>query len=141
MGRGPGVNLPEERGRAVALVALCLFYLAAGVIHLLSPSTFVSVTPPWVPDASLVVMVTGQCEIAGAFGLLIVRTRKLAGVMLALYALLVFPANIMHAVQDLSTGTGLGWAYHYPRLFVQPLICWWALWAAGVVGRARGKGG
>lgn len=46
------------------------------------------------------------------------------------YAVCVYPANIPHAVQDLSTGTGLG-CYHYPRLFARPLICWWALAAGG----------
>jgi uncharacterized membrane protein len=82
-------------------------------------------------------MVTGGAELLGALGLFISPIRSLAGAMLALYALCVYPANILHAVHDLSTGTGLGWAYHYPRLFAQPFICWWAL-AAGGVQRRQG---
>ena len=27
---------------------------------------------------------------------------------------------------------GLGLAYHIPRMFAQPIIVWWALWAGGV---------
>jgi uncharacterized membrane protein len=122
-----------SRVRVVARVLLVLFYLTAGVIHCLAPQPFVRVTPPWVPHPLAAVILTGLCEIAGGTGLLIERTRKIAGIMLAIYAACVYPANIMHAVHDLSTGSGLGWGYHYPRLFAQPLICWWALWAAGVV--------
>ena len=50
--------------------------------------------------------------------------------MLALYAVCVFPANIKHAIDDLSSGTGLPIWYHAPRLLLQPLIVWWALWAS-----------
>lgn len=92
--------------------------------------------PPAIPAPTAVILATGLAEIAGAIGLFVPRTRWLAGVMLALYAVCVYPVNINHAVHDLSTGTGAGWAYHYPRLFAQPLICWWAL-VAGKVCSAR----
>jgi hypothetical protein len=42
-----------------------------------------------------------------------------------------------HAMLDLSHGTGLPLAYHGPRLLLQPLIIWWALWASGAVGERR----
>ncbi len=95
------------------------------------------VMPPALPYPLVIVVLTGAAEIAGAVGLFVPRTRAAAGVALALYAVCVYPANILHAVHDLSTGTGLGWAYHYPRLFAQPLICWWALAAGGLTGRRR----
>lgn len=91
--------------------------------------------PAAVPYPHAVIILTGIAEIAGAIGLFVLRLRALAGVMLALYAVCVYPVNILHAVHDLSTGTGLGWGYHYPRLFAQPLICWWALTAGGLLGR------
>jgi uncharacterized membrane protein len=75
---------------------------------------------------------TGICEIAGAIGLLVPSTRRIAGIMLALYAVCVFPANIKHAIDDLSSGSGLPIWYHAPRLLLQPLIRWWALWAGGM---------
>ena len=92
----------------------------------------VPLMPSIVPYPMTVILLTGLAEMAGAVGLFIPRMRVLAGTMLALYAVCVFPVNVNQAVHDLSTGTGLGWAYHYPRLFVQPLICWWAL-VAGTV--------
>jgi uncharacterized membrane protein len=125
----------ESRSRHIARVLLAAIYLAAGTLHLAIPRPFMSVMPPWVPQPATIVGLTGACEIAGAIGLLWPPTRRWAGIMLAIYALCVYPANIMHAVRDLSTGTGLGWGYHYPRLFAQPLICWWALWAGGATSR------
>jgi uncharacterized membrane protein len=128
------VSETEQRWRRSARITLAALYLAAGVAHIFAPSSFLRIVPTWVPHPSLVVLATGLCEVAGASGLILSPTRRAAGVMLALYAACVYPANIMHAVRDLSSGTGLGWAYHYPRLFIQPLICWWALWAGSVVG-------
>ncbi|MEO7177885.1 MAG: DoxX family protein [Allosphingosinicella sp.] len=127
-----------ERRRAVAMILLALFYIVAGCFHLAAPGAFVRVVPPWVRDPGVVIFVTGLCELAGVAALLIPRTRKLAAAALSLYAICVFPANIEHAVQDLSGAHhGLGWLYHAPRLFAQPLIVWWSLYAGGLVGGLR----
>ena len=62
------------------------------------------------------------------------RLRWLAGVMLAAYAVCVYPANIKHAIDGISIGGHrLGWGYHAPRLALQPVIVWWALFAGKVV--------
>lgn len=112
---------------------LALIYFAAGVIHIRSPGGFVAITPDWVPSPHAVVFWTGVAEIAGAIGLMIPRLRRAAGIGLALYALCVWPANFNHALGDIAIGgTRLPWAYHGPRLMLQPLIIWWALWVGGV---------
>ena len=112
---------------------LALIYLAAGVIHIRSPGGFVAITPDWVPSPHAVVFWTGVAEIAGAIGLMIPRLRKAAGIGLAVYALCVWPANFNHALNDIAIGGNrLPWAYHGPRLMLQPLIIWWALWVGGV---------
>jgi uncharacterized membrane protein len=114
--------------------ALMLVYLAAGVLHLAIPDTFVAIVPAWVPFPRLVVLGTGLCELAGALGLLTHRLRHAAGIGLALYAVCVFPANIQHAIDTLPAGPGhLGWWYHGPRLALQPVLVWWALFAGNVV--------
>ena len=106
----------------IARLTIAPLFVAAGVVHLVRPGVFQGVMPKGVPDPHLVIMLTGAAELAGAVALFVPRLRALAGVMLALYAVCVYPANILHAVHDLSTGTGMGWAYHYPRLFAQPFI-------------------
>ena len=110
------------------------FYAAAGIVHLRSPDAFLPIVPDWVPAARDVVLVTGVCELAGAAGLVIPPLRKLAGAMLALYAVCVFPANLKHAFYDVQlAGLPTTWAYHAPRLALQPVLVWWALFCSGVV--------
>jgi uncharacterized membrane protein len=113
---------------------LALLYAIAGIIHVLSPGGFVKITPSWVPLPYEVVLATGVCEIAGAIGLLTTRFRASAGMGLALYAICVFPANINHALNNIAIGgVQFSWWYHAPRLALQPLFVWWALWVAEVI--------
>jgi uncharacterized membrane protein len=112
---------------------LALFYLSAGYVHLTMPNTFMPVMPDWVPAPYKVILFTGACEVAGAIGLVVPRTRWLAGLMLALYAVAVFPVNIKHAIYGPAiAGIPNMWYYHGPRLLLQPVLVWWALYAGGV---------
>ena len=53
--------------------------------------------------------------------------------MLALYALCVWPANIKHAIEGIHLPPIPGsWWYHGPRLAIQPVLIWWALFCASV---------
>ncbi|MBP0492661.1 DoxX family protein [Pararoseomonas indoligenes] len=113
---------------------LAAAYLVAGVLHLTAPDPFLLITPDWVPFPRQVILGTGLCEIAGAVGLMGRRMRRAAGIGLALYAVLVFPANIKHALDGLPAGNvQLGWWYHLPRLALQPVLVWWALFAGDVL--------
>lgn len=59
--------------------------------------------------------------------------RRAGGIGLALYALCVWPANFQHLLLDLARPEhGWGLSYHIPRLLLQPLIIWLALWAGEV---------
>ncbi len=121
----------RSQERRASLVVLAVAYAAAGVLHLTLPGPFVSITPSWVPWPQTVIQVTGLCELLGAAGLLIPRTRKLAAVMLALYAVCVFPANIKQAFWMAGPDPSpWRWLYHGPRLLIQPVIVWWPLWSA-----------
>src|ERR1700722_19328436 len=112
---------------------LALFYAVAGVVHLSTPNTFMAVMPDWVPAPYQIILFTGVCEVAGAIGLIVPRTRWLAGLMLALYAIAVFPVNIKHAFYGPAIpGIANMWLYHGPRLLLQPVLVWWALYAGGV---------
>ena len=108
-------------------------YLVAGIAHLLSPEGFLQITPAWVPFPPEVVAFTGIAEIVGAVGLMTPRFRHAAGIGLALYALCVWPANFNHAFADIAIGgRDLSWWYHGPRLVLQPLLIWLALWVGHV---------
>ena len=113
---------------------MAAFYLAAGIAHLASPAGFIAIMPDWAPYPREVIFGTGLCEIAGAVGLMTRSLRWWAGAMLALYAVCVFPANVKHALDNVVVpGLPSSWWYHGPRLALQPVLVWWALFCAGVV--------
>ncbi len=123
----------SARRHAIARWPLAAVYLAAGLFHLSTPGTFLMITPDWVPFPRQVIIATGLCEIAGAIALN-TRLRRAAGWALALYAVCVFPANIKHALYGLPPGqVQLGWWYQAPRLALQPVLVWWALYAGDVI--------
>ncbi|MGI4876518.1 MAG: DoxX family protein [Janthinobacterium lividum] len=132
MNKAPALR--QGVGRAAMRWAMAAAYLAAGVLHLRTPAPFLAIVPDWVPFPQYTVAFTGVCEIFGAVGLVTTRFRWWAGVMLAVYAVCVFPANIKHAVDGIAIGgSRLGWGYHGPRLLLQPVLVWWALFCANVV--------
>ncbi len=125
-----------NRAKLPLRVFLAIGYAAAGVLHLLRPEPFLTITPGWVPFPKAVIFWTGIAEIAGAIGLLqpaSMKLRQVSGIALALYALCVWPANINHMLMDMARADGgLGLAYHIPRMMLQPLLIWLALWVGEV---------
>lgn len=127
--------------RTALRIVLAVFYAVAGYFHLVRPEPFLTVMPSLVPWPEAVVYWTGIAEIVGAFALvqpISLRLRRAAGIALALYALAVWPANINHFAMDMaSEDGGLGLAYHVPRMFAQPVLIVWALWAGEVIAPRR----
>jgi uncharacterized membrane protein len=124
----------SEPIRRILRFLLAAIYLVAGIAHLWVPGKFLTITPDWVPAPHAVILGTGLCEIVGALALLTPRWRRLAGIMLALYAVCVFPANIKHALDATAVWPPPpSWWYHAPRLAFQPVFVWWALFCAGVI--------
>lgn len=127
--------------RACMRLGLALALVFTGIDHLVTPQRYLAMMPGFVPFHDAVVAFTGLCELAGAVGLMIPRLRWLAGVMLAIYFVAVFPANIKNAVEGLAV-EGLPTArwYYWIRFLFQPLVIWWALYAAHVIDWPRFRG-
>jgi uncharacterized membrane protein len=124
----------RERARIALRWLLVAAYIFAGIAHVRSPGVFLRITPAWVLWPYQTIIVTGLCEIAGAIGLLIPRLRTFAAIMLSLYAVCVFPANIKHMIDFAhSSAPWTGWLYHGPRMLFQPVIVWWTLFTGGLV--------
>jgi uncharacterized membrane protein len=123
---------PTWPARMRLAMALALFL--AGSDHWANPQRYLAMMPPWIPLHLELVLFTGAAEIAGAAGLLWKNTRPLAGLMLAIYFVAVFPANIHNALNGLAV-EGLPQAawYYWARLPFQPLAIWWALFGAELV--------
>ena len=120
--------------RACMRWGLALALVFTGIDHLVTPQRYLAMMPGFVPFHEAVVFFTGLCELAGAIGLLIPKLRWLAGVMLAIYFVAVFPANIKNAVEGLSVeGLPTAQWYYWVRLLFQPLVIWWTLYSSGVI--------
>ncbi len=82
-----------------ALAALPL--LISGTAHLLRPAAMAFAIPPVFPARTLLVVLSGICEAAGAVGLLLPRWRRSSAFCVALLMVAVFPVNIYIAGQTL----------------------------------------
>jgi uncharacterized membrane protein len=129
-----------DRSRLIMRLFMAALYILAGSLHITMPGKFLPIVPEWVPFPRQVVLVTGICEIAGALALLTGRMRQVAGSMLALYAVCVFPANIKQAIEGIDLPpVPNSWWYHAPRLALQPVLVWWALFCSGAIDWPFGK--
>ena len=80
--------------------------LLTGGAHFVGPlrEDMIRMVPPLFPRPDLMVTVTGVLELLGAVGLLLTRTRSLAGIALALLFVALLPANIYAAQVGLTFG-------------------------------------
>jgi len=93
--------------------------------------------PEPLPNGLWLIYLTGVLELAGAVGLLISRTRRLAGICLVLLLTAQFPANVNAALNGISLGgeppTPL-WLRTPMQLFFIALVWWTSItarpWAA-----------
>ena len=82
--------------------ALVIMFLFTGVSHFSSlKHDFAAMIPAPLPDGLWVIYLTGLFEIAGAIGLLIPRTRRLAGICLVLLLVGLFSANVNAALNEI----------------------------------------
>jgi uncharacterized membrane protein len=120
--------------RAVMRIVMAAFFAAGFVLHLKATDALVAITPGWVPFPRAVVLATGVLELVLAASLLIPRFRKASGAALAIYVIAVWPANFKHAFEHIVTPPlPDSWWYHAPRLALQPVIAWWALFSTRVI--------
>ena len=113
--------------------ALVWLFLSTAVMHFVRPTPFVRIVPPYFPHALTLVYITGIAEIIGAIGLLVPRSRRLAGGGLIVVLIAVFPANINMALhpeqfRDIASG-----AFFWVRLPLQLLYIAWAAWCGDLL--------
>lgn len=120
--------------RTVARISLGAALLFAGLGHLtFGRVEFQAQVPPWLPlEADFVVVASGVVEITLG-GLLIVarRYRRHVGWITAGFFVAIFPGNVsQYLTQTDAFGLNTDTA-RLTRLFFQPLLVFWALWATG----------
>ncbi|MBL1078013.1 hypothetical protein JK358_26770 [Nocardia sp. 2] len=130
--------------RVSAAHGLAFLLLMTGTAHFVPDTVTVmpshddltAMVPTFVPFPDFMVYATGVLELLGALGLVITATRTLAGIGLAVLFVLMLPANIHAAVNDIGLdgdpATPL-W-FRIPEQIVYIAV---ALWAARVTLRPR----
>lgn len=130
-------RVSAAHGLAVMLVMTAsAHFVPAGVDVMPNHADLVAMVPPIVPFPSLMVYLTGVLELAGAVGLVLERTRRAAGICLALLFVALLPANIYAAVADVPFAGGEA-SPLWQRVPEQVLYIGIALWAA--TERIRGR--
>ena len=127
------------RKAAQVLLGGALAY--AGITHLTTNRIeFQAQVPTWVPfSADFVVLASGVVEIALGIALASLQYRRQGGWITAAFFIAIFPGNISQYVNGIDAfGLDTDQA-RLTRLFFQPLLVLWALWATGVLVRNRVK--
>jgi uncharacterized membrane protein len=114
--------------RDAGRIALAIMFLFTGFSHFSSlKHDFAAMIPASLPNDLWVIYVTGVLEIAGALGLLIPRTRRLAGICLVLLLVAMFPANVNAIINGIPLGENAPtplWARAPMQLLYIGMV-WW----------------
>ena len=115
--------------RKATRYALAVMFVFTGVSHFTDMKhDFVAMVPSPLPNELWIIYLSGVLEIAGAVGLLIPRTRKVAGICLMLLLLALFPANVHAALNGIELGgrepTPL-WL-RTPMQLLYIVLVWWS---------------
>ena len=125
---------PTSRPRSLARVLLGAILVFAGVSHLtFARQEFEAQVPDWFPVGDdPVVLVSGLVEISlGAALIGFARGRIAVGLVVAAFFVAIFPGNIAQYLEG-TDAFGLDTDQkRFVRLFFQPVLVLWALWATG----------
>ncbi len=87
--------------REAGLLAVAIMFLFTGSTHFSGMKHDYAAMLPGPLSGNLgIIYLTGALQIAGAVGLLISRTRRLAGICLVLLLVAMFPGNVYAAVNE-----------------------------------------
>jgi uncharacterized membrane protein len=122
--------------KVVIRLLLCGVFFFGGVAHFLFADGFAGIVPPFLPWPVAIVWVTGVLELALVLGILIPNSRLLAGKLAAIYCLLVLPANIYQALNDVPIfGSPVAPELLWLRIPLQFVLIVAILWSTGSIGR------
>ena len=124
--------------KLILRLLLGAFMTYAGISHLtFNRQEFVAQVPTWLQFSpgftDFVVLASGVVEIAFGLGIifLVAKKRAIAGALLALFYVAIFPGNINQYVNHINA-FGLNTDnLRLIRLFFQPVLIFLALWTTG----------
>ena len=129
------LNRPVGRSfietRTAGRSGLSLVFVITGLAHFVQTAAMAQMLPPWVPGHIPIIYATGVLELGAAAGLQISCLVRATGICLLLFLVLVFPANIYSAMQQVDFGGhAMGPVYLLARAPLQVLLFGWTWWFA-----------
>ena len=117
---------------------LAALFVLAGLNHFRDPNFYLPMMPPYLPEHAKLIALSGLFEILGGLGLLVPLTRKFAGFGLILLLILVFPANLHMALNNIPlNGVPVSPWILWIRLPFQAVFIVWVWWVAIRIPPAR----
>ena len=105
----------------VLIYVYVIFFIGAGVNHFLNPQFYDAIVPQFIPFPRLVHQITGVLEIIIPLFLL-TRFRKEAALIMIIFLILIYGANLYVWVNNLPYGrTYFSNQQHFIRLLLQVL--------------------
>ena len=98
--------------KLLSIYLMSIFYISIGIKHFTNVEWFIQIMPPYLPLHKELVYLSGIFEITLGISLVVKKTRRIAGWVLILLLIAVFPANIYLAQT------------HGAALNTTPLIAW-----------------
>jgi len=99
-------------------------FALSGVWHLISPTSFLWLMPPWLPLSRELVYLSGVAELVAVAALLM--KHRLAPLFTLLVLLAIWPANWWFAIDSLSSQDPTTAVIAWLRLPLQIPLMWWA---------------
>jgi len=113
-------------------ITMSVMLTVTGVGHFIYQEGMIMMMPDFMPLKRELVIITGLLEFAAAIGVLIPRTRRLTGIMLIIFFVLILPANINMAMKHVNLPKanyeGDGPEYLWFRVPLQMLFIAWVWW-------------
>ncbi len=115
--------------RAATRFGLAALFLLIATAHFTPVREgLVAMVPTWVPYPVFIVFATGVFEVLAAVGLVLPRFKRVTGILVILFLIAVFPANIRAAgLEDIPGGVpsfSLWWRAPFQLLLIA--LTWWS---------------
>lgn len=113
----------------VGLYTQAAFYLFAGLNHFINPAFYLDLIPKYLPYHEGINFLSGAVEIAFAFGLLWVQSRRWAALGIVLMLVAFVPSHVYFINIGGCVANGLCvplWVGWLRLVIVHPLLMWWA---------------
>lgn len=109
----------------LSLYVMVALYILAGINHFINPLFYKRIMPPWLPGHTLLIYISGVCEIVLGILLLLPQARRMAAWGIIALLVAVFPANVQMMLNYQQEQNPYLWIAVL-RLPLQLLLIWWA---------------